>query len=145
MLTFEINQQLGRRISVKLWRQWLQRIETVIKIKKNSLLSIALVGQTESRKLNLKYRGKDKATNVLSFAERDIKQPKVPSLVASYLGEIVICYPVAQLTAKQSGVAVTEEIKRLFVHGVLHLLGYDHQRAGESKKMEALEQKILAD
>jgi probable rRNA maturation factor len=89
-------------------------------------ISLALVSKTEIKKLNKKFRKKDKATDVLSF---ELKEGK-------YLGEIIICPEVV----KEKG----EDIIEVFIHGILHLLGYDHEKSEkEAELMESKQEKYL--
>lgn len=111
--------------------------------KRKTIVDLAIVGNSESRKLNKKYRGKDKPTDVLSFSftENDLKlSQKLPFL---FLGNIVLCLPVAEKHAKKERISVKEKLAKLTIHGLLHLLGYDHEKSkAERAKMERLE-KIL--
>jgi probable rRNA maturation factor len=102
-------------------------------------LAIRLVDHAESRRLNHQYRGKDKSTNVLSF------RSNLPAEVASpLLGDLVICAPVVLREAEEQGKTANAHWAHLVVHGVLHLLGYDHQNADEADAMESLEKEILS-
>jgi probable rRNA maturation factor len=101
-------------------------------------LAIRLVDDEESRQLNHKYRGKDQSTNVLSFPA------DVPVEVASpLLGDLVICAPVVLRESEEQGKTANAHWAHLVVHGVLHLLGYDHQNTNEASTMESLEKEIL--
>ncbi len=101
-------------------------------------VSIRIVTPAESRRLNLRYRGQDKPTNVLSF-------PCTPpaGLRPLPLGDLVICAQVVAREARAQGKSAEAHWAHMTVHGVLHLLGYDHERAREAARMEALEKKIL--
>jgi probable rRNA maturation factor len=105
---------------------------------KRAVISIRVVGSARSRTLNRDYRGKDRATNVLSFAGPG-RLPKQAWL----LGELVICAPVVALEARQQGKAVSAHWAHMTVHGVLHLLGFDHEVAVQALKMETKEVQIL--
>lgn len=97
-------------------------------------ISIAFVGNQEIKRLNRRYRKKNKITDVLSFLY--IRKPLI--------GEILICYPKAVLQAKERNWSAREEIKLLLVHGLLHLAGYDHEKSiREAEKMEKFQEKIL--
>jgi probable rRNA maturation factor len=101
-------------------------------------LSIALVGNAEIRKLNAKFRQKDYPTDVLSFPAGK----ELPTGVR-LLGDVVISVERAQAQARQRGRTLNEEIATLLIHGVLHLLGYDHERsAKDGRIMGRLEKKI---
>ena len=101
-------------------------------------LAIRVVAEREGRALNRHYRGKDYATNVLSFPAELPEGVKLP-----VLGDIVICAPVVSREAHQQGKEVLAHYAHLTVHGVLHLLGWDHENKREAEAMEALERQIL--
>ena len=101
-------------------------------------LSVRIVGAARSRSLNAHYRQRDKSTNVLSFAGVG----PMPDGV-NHLGELVICAPVVAREAMSQGKAAEFHWAHMTVHGVLHLLGFDHERAAEARKMEAKEVQIL--
>jgi probable rRNA maturation factor len=108
-------------------------------------LAVRIVGAKEGRALNRHYRGKDYATNVLSFpadAAEGVKLPK--GVKMPLLGDLVICAPVVAREAKEQGKALNDHYAHLTVHGVLHLLGWDHEDERDAECMEALERGILA-
>ncbi len=99
-------------------------------------VTVRFVDAEEGRSLNAAYRGKDYATNVLSFPY----QPAGP-----LQGDLVICLPVVAAEAGQQGKALEAHQAHLVVHGMLHLQGYDHERgAADARRMEAREREILA-
>ena len=102
-------------------------------------LGIRVVGAAEGRRLNRTFRGKDRATNVLSFAGG--AGPGGPS---GFLGDIAICAPLVAREARAQGKPLRAHWAHMVVHGTLHLLGYDHERRGEARGMEAREIAILA-
>ena len=102
--------------------------------KRKGDFAILLADDRTLRRLNRDFRGKDKATNVLSF----------PAAAAAYQGDIAIAYGVTRREAKAVGKSFADHAAHLVVHGVLHLAGHDHQRPKDAKVMEALEVKILA-
>ena len=106
-------------------------------------LAIRLVGAREGRALNRHYRGKDYATNVLSFpAELPEGLPKGVKL--PLLGDLVLYAPVVAREAKEQGKPLAAHYAHLTVHGCLHLLGWDHEDPHEAEAMEQLEREILA-
>ncbi|HTM71296.1 MAG TPA: rRNA maturation RNase YbeY [Luteimonas sp.] len=108
-------------------------------------LAIRIVDAREGRALNRHYRGKDYATNVLSFpadAAEGVKLPK--GVKMPLLGDLVICAPVVAREAKEQGKPLNDHYAHLTVHGVLHLLGWDHEDEREAECMEKLEREILA-
>ncbi|MDA3556113.1 rRNA maturation RNase YbeY [Acinetobacter sp. AOR15_HL] len=107
-------------------------------------IGVACVDLAESQQLNLQYREKDKPTNVLSFPS-DIPEEVLPMLDAFPLGDLVICIPVVLQEAVEQKKTAQEHFAHLLVHGVLHLLGYDHETSDEeAEEMEGLEVEILA-
>lgn len=106
-------------------------------------IGIACVDLAESHELNLQYREKDKPTNVLSFPS-DIPEEMLNVLDAEPLGDLVICIPVVLQEASEQQKTPIDHFTHLLVHGVLHLLGYDHETSeAEAEEMEALEIEIL--
>lgn len=106
-------------------------------------LAIRIVGSKEGRALNRHYRGKDYATNVLSFpAELPEGLPK--NVKMPLLGDLVLCAPVVAREAKEQKKPLAAHYAHLTVHGALHLLGWDHDDEREAECMEQLEREILA-
>ncbi len=102
-------------------------------------MTLRLVGREESSRLNGRYRGKEGPTNVLSFPAELPPEVDLP-----LLGDIVICAPLVVEEARQQAIPAESHWAHLVIHGVLHLLGYDHQTAGEADEMESLEARLLA-
>ena len=106
-------------------------------------LSIAVTDDETMRDLNLRYRNIDAPTDVLSFRLDSDDGFVTPPESRRSLGEIVISYPTAARQAEEAGHAVDEELAHLVVHGVLHLLGYDHESPVEARAMRAREEALL--
>ena len=107
-------------------------------------LAIRIVDEREGQALNRHYRGKDYATNVLSFpAELPDGLPEGVKL--PLLGDLVICAPVVAREAAEQGKPVAAHYAHLTVHGVLHLLGWDHEHDKDAEAMEQLEREVLAE
>lgn len=106
-------------------------------------LAIRLVGADEGRELNRQYRGRDYATNVLSFPA-DLPEGLPPGIAPPLLGDLVICVPVVEREAREQGKPPAHHYAHLTVHGVLHLLGHDHEVEADAEAMEAAERAILA-
>lgn len=118
----------------------------VLKIKTNYEVDVNLVNDEEIHQINRDYRNVDRITDVISFAFNDdgsllgmIKDEEIPHL----LGEIFICIPQALRQAKEIGNSDERELSFLFVHGLLHLLGYDHMKEEDAKIMFPLQDQIL--
>jgi probable rRNA maturation factor len=98
-------------------------------------LTVRVVGADESRALNREYRGKDAATNVLTFVYE-----AEPVVVA----DLILCAPVVEREAREQGIDVAAHYAHLLVHGTLHAQGHDHERDDEALLMEAKESAVLA-
>jgi probable rRNA maturation factor len=106
-------------------------------------LAIRIVGAKEGRALNRHYRGKDYATNVLSFPA-ELPEGLPQDVRLPLLGDLVLCAPVIAREAKEQGKPLAAHYAHLTVHGALHLLGWDHEDPREAECMERLEREILA-
>jgi probable rRNA maturation factor len=106
-----------------------------------SELAIVLTDDSAIRALNRRWRGRDKATNVLSFPAHGLVPP---GSGPRPLGDIVIAYETMTREAQEQGLPLTHHLTHLAVHGFLHLLGYDHESDTEAETMEQLERDILA-
>lgn len=100
-------------------------------------ITVRLVGMREGRALNRQYRGRDDATNVLTFIYD--ASPRAP-----LTGDIVLCVPVVVREAHEQSKELSAHYAHLIVHGILHLQGYDHVLVSAAARMEALETRILA-
>jgi probable rRNA maturation factor len=108
-------------------------------------LAIRVVDANEGRAFNRHYRGKDYATNVLSFPAEMAEGVKLPKSVRMpLLGDLVLCAPVIAREAREQKKPLTAHYAHLTVHGTLHLLGWDHADEREAECMEQLEREILA-
>ncbi len=116
--------------------------------KKEGELSIALVGPGRMKKINKSYRGKNRATDVLSFPESKIQLEKFkicPLKKSKSLGEIAICLREVKKNAKRYKSNFETELSRVLIHGLLHLLGYDHEKSEkEAEKMEEKQNHYLS-
>lgn len=107
----------------------------------NSIFSIIFIDNEQIRKINATYRGIDRETDVISFAFEDVKDDF--SLTKRVLGDIYISIPKMQEQAKEYGHSEKRELAFLVVHGLLHLLGYDHQTEEEEKVMFQIQEEML--
>jgi probable rRNA maturation factor len=133
MIRAEMNQTLlkgGEQFPQAKLEKLLRVVGRFVK-EKNYEVSIAFVNNKTIRFANRVYRGKDSVTDVLSFS------------LEKNSGEILISYSQAKKQAKEVGHGIREEISFLIVHGLLHLFGHDHETSKETKKMFALQTKIL--
>ena len=127
-----------RKVKKKEIEEWLLKALEVLKLE-NIEISVYITDDQEIRELNKTYRGKDKPTDVLSFPLNETFDGY------RILGDIVISQDTAERQAKELGHSLKDEVKRLLVHGLVHLLGYDHEKGGEEeRKFKELEEKILS-
>jgi probable rRNA maturation factor len=122
--------------SGRLLRKWAEA--ALLPISKPLVLSVRIVGKARSRSLNSRYRHNDRPTNVLSFSGAGIAPDG-----QMFLGELVICAPVVALEARAQHKALQAHWAHLTIHGVLHLLGFDHERETQARKMASREIQIL--
>lgn len=108
----------------------------------NSELSITLTDDEHIHALNKKFRGIDRATDVLSFAFRESNEPEILDAEVDVLGDVIISLERAKVQAEEFGHSFLREVIFLEVHGLLHLLGYDHIDNDERREMED-EQKFV--
>jgi len=119
--------------------QFAEWISLVLGEQPESELTLRLVDEDESRELNSRFRGKPRPTNVLSFPAELPSGVELP-----LLGDIVICAPLVAEEAEAQNKPVLFHWAHLVIHGVLHLLGHDHQDEDEAEEMESLETELLA-
>ena len=129
-LTVQNGARVARLPSAAKFKKWLRAALTG-----NARVTLRIVGKREACLLNRHYRGRDYATNVLTFIYSDSRP---------LAGDIAICAPVVAREARLRGISRDAHYAHLTVHGALHLRGYDHGRAGEAELMERLEARILA-
>ncbi|MDO8472377.1 MAG: rRNA maturation RNase YbeY [Dehalococcoidia bacterium] len=134
-------------------KAWLVSVVEVVLESQNVPLpaeaGLTITGQDQIRKLNREYRGLDEPTDVLSFALQEnrgrIRKFALPPDGVTRLGDVVISYPQAAAQAAERGSLTEHELALLVVHGMLHLLGYDHMKMKDAKVMEGKEASILDD
>ena len=111
-------------------------------------LSVLLVDEAHMTRLHVEHSGEEGPTDVLAFEQDDlgaVTSPHDAEAVPALLGDVVICPPVARAQARAAGHAPQEELELLLVHGVLHLLGWDHDEADREREMFALQAQLLRD
>ncbi len=150
----EINVLIDEEFQGYLETDWLQRVaEQVITAQgagTNVELGLVITGQERVQQLNRNYRQKDEATDVLAFAllpekaGADSPPFVTPPDGVRHLGEVIISYPQAAIQAAEHGHPIPRELAILIIHGVLHLLGYDHEAAEQQNSMSAKEVEILS-
>jgi len=130
---------------------WLRKIALQVLMAEgadpNTELGLLITGQERIQQLNRRYRDKDKPTDVLAFAmtdEADTSLFPTPPDGIQHLGEVIISYPQAVIQAGEHRHSVEREITILTIHGILHLLGYDHAEPAEEHRMRVREEELLS-
>jgi probable rRNA maturation factor len=146
----EINILVGPRFQEKVSTGLLKRAAVItletMATDRDVELELLITGDVHIRELNRRWRGLDRPTDVLSFAmQEEGPLPFIaPENGPKHLGEVVISFPRARRQAARLGHSVEQELACLVIHGILHLLGMDHQVESEARNMEAMEADILS-
>jgi probable rRNA maturation factor len=135
LLTIQRVSNLPNIPSDRAFKSWIHA--ALAKVDQPCELTLRVVNAAEGRNLNSAFRGKDYATNVLTFVYHE---PKSPML----MGDIVLCAPIVAREARTQQKTLRDHYAHLTIHGVLHLAGFDHVKPRDAKKMEALEVALLA-
>ena len=135
-LRVTVTDDRGRAVRAPGLAAWVARVAPA---RARGDLAIAIVSDARSRALNKRYRRKDQATDVLSFPSAE---PRSSILDPRELGDIVIAAGVARRQAREAGHAYAAELKVLALHGLLHLLGYDHHDPADGGRMARLERRL---
>lgn len=128
----------------KLYNILFEKTLKLLNKSENSIMSVTFVDKEMIQYINKEYRKKDAPTDVISFAFLDDKTEIIKGDVPIDLGEIYICYDVANENRLNYNNSIKRELCFLFVHGLLHLLGYDHMCKEDEEIMFPLQEKILA-
>ena len=121
------------------FERWIAAVPDLRRRRGWTELNILIVGRAAGRRYNRQFRGRDYATNVLSFPYEPM-----PGEHSGLLGDLVICAPVVAREAREQHKDTRDHFAHMTIHGVLHLLGYEHDSDGDAERMEALETSILA-
>lgn len=133
---------------IKQLDQWVQVTQQLLEKESDVSLTVRIVDEEEGQALNTDFRGKEYPTNVLSFPYEkpqfsiDYGDDEEPD-DENYLGDLVICHPIVQKEAQTQEKTLDQHWAHLFIHGVLHLQGFDHISDAEAEEMETLEIAIL--
>lgn len=124
----------------------LQAGARLLKVPKESVAVLTLTGDEHLREYNRRYRGVDQPTDVLAFAAQEKPRDQrfqAPPGTENWLGDIVISLPRARRQAREAKHSMDDEVRLLAVHGLLHLLGYDHGEADDEARMDSMTKRIL--
>lgn len=144
--------QIDKNFRKHLRKEWLHQVVehslAAQDIGSEVELGLLITDDETVRKLNQEYRGIDEPTDVLSFALVERKPGSSPFITPPddllHLGEVVISYPQAVRQAEENNHKVEEEVALLVIHGILHLLGYEHDEPAREREMRALEERVLS-
>ena len=141
-LTLHIRSDLGWKglPAPRSFRTWIELALKGAKRRRATEINVLITDAETGRSLNRDFRGKDYATNVLSFPAE-----LPPELKSPLIGDLAICAPVVAREAADQGKRLRDHYAHMVVHGTLHLLGYDHVDEREAERMEALETTLLAE
>lgn len=139
MLELDFSNKTDTKIGEDFFSSLLTKAQKSVLINQNGVVSLVLLKNNEICKINKKYRNIDSPTDVISFAYNESE--KFPD---EYIGEIFISVEKVQENAKKMRKSLEEELKFVFVHGLLHLFGYDHGTKAAKEKMNAVMNRILA-
>lgn len=154
---FAADEQQAHPMDVTRWAELARQVLTARKVKGETEVSLLFVDEEAMARLNEQFLGKSGPTDVLSFPIEEDPGPtgrspdfggtgpgtSVEAGALTLLGDVVICPVVAARNAGEHGVALDDEVALLVVHGLLHLLGMDHEEDAEAERMEALERQLL--
>lgn len=147
----DINVQIPDQFQDALDEQWTREVVRYVldeeDVPSQYDLTVVFTDTDEVQRLNRDYRGVDSPTDVIAFYMLQNRAPDpsfpLPPDDTAYLGDVVVCYPVAVEQAGEEGHPVSHELALLIIHGVLHLLGYDHEQPDEEARMRSKESHIL--
>ena len=140
-----VNSLIDKDISeyIPIYERLLEKTFRILNINKDAIMSVTFVDKDYIHSLNKTYRNIDRPTDVISFAFLDDKNEVIKGDLPVDLGEIYICYEVADTNRLAYNNSIKREICFLFVHGLLHLLGYDHMTKEDEEIMFPLQEQIL--
>jgi len=148
-----IEHHLEEKIDSSWFRAVAERTLAIQYAQQNTEVGLVITGDEKVKELNKTYRGKNETTDVLAFymtpgaswlksAEKDAFAAQPDDIL--HLGEVIISYPKAVKQADEHNHSVKKELATLIVHGILHLMGYDHQKDEDEKEMKAREKEIIS-
>jgi probable rRNA maturation factor len=148
----EINVLIEDGVDIEPETDWLQKVvEATLQaenVPATAEISLVITGQESIQELNREYRHLDRPTDVLSFSMQESREEEPTAFIGPpdgllHLGEVIISYPQAAIQARERGHSIRKEMAILIVHGVLHILDYDHEQPAKEPAMTAREGQIL--
>ncbi len=138
-----IDDRYGSRVEPGVLREAAKRTLEQQHVEEGRELTVAVTGDQVVRELNRRHRGVDRSTDVLAFPNETVGPFVDAPGFGRYLGDVIISLPQAESQAVSAGNDFSAELQLLVIHGVLHLLGYDHQTEPEAAEMWAVQQAVL--
>lgn len=159
-MAIQVLEEFDGLVSVPRLQETAEHALEVGRAEADAEVSVVIAGDDDVRELNRRHRGLDETTDVLSFSylhhgqyygerqeltESDNVEFVLPPGTKDSLGEVIISYPQAQRQASEAGHTVERELAVLLTHGILHLLGHDHEEPREQEEMESVQAQVLSD
>lgn len=145
--SYDIQIQIADRFEADVDARSIRRVAAEVlsqeRVEEETALSLIITDDETIRELNRRFRDVDTPTDVLAFGRGDEDSFVMAPESSPYLGDVVISYERAVAQAEELGHSVAEELKLLIVHGILHLLGYDHEEEAAARKMREREEQLL--
>ncbi len=123
----------------------LQTLEKVVKKPQQGIINLIVISEEEMARMNKQFRGKEGPTDILTFSYRNKSGLRVAESPDFIVGEIYLCLEKIKTYAQERGVTYKEQLEYIIIHGLVHLMGYDHENDTDWKKMEKIEKKIQSE
>lgn len=143
LVNLEVDDEVVARVDAAALVAMIERVLVEDEVPDGSGLALVLTEDSLLQELNLRHRDVDAPTDVLSFPANEGEPFPQPDGEAPYLGDIVVSVESVERQAVDAGLTAAEELAHVVLHGVLHLLGYDHEEADEEAVMQAREEAVL--
>lgn len=143
LINVDADDGIDERVDVPALVAMLERVLAEDEIEDGAGLAVVLADDVLLRELNLRHREVDAPTDVLSFPADEGEETPTPEGEPEYLGDIVVSVESVERQAEEAGLAAGEELSHVVLHGLLHLLGYDHEEADGEAVMKAREEAVL--
>ena len=142
-LNLDADGEVEDRVDLDALREMLERVLAEESVGGDAALAVVLSDDVLLRELNERHRGLDEPTDVLSFPAAEGEEIPLPEGEPPYLGDIVVSVETVERNAAEAGLGAGEELAHVILHGLLHLLGYDHEEAADEARMKAREESVL--
>ena len=143
LVNLDTDDEVAERVDAPALEALVERVLTEDGVEDGAGLAIVLSDDVMLRELNRRHRDTDAPTDVLSFPASEGEETPLPEGEPPYLGDIVVSVESVERQAEEAGLATSEELAHVVVHGVLHLLGYDHEESEDEARMKAREEALL--